>query len=354
MNIVMEVVGVVDMELLRKVVEAPGVSGYEFLGIRGVVEDILRETADEVKVDKLGNVIGHFKGSGPKVMFAAHMDKIGLMVNHIDEKGYLHVVPIGGVDPRNLVAQRIRFFTDKGERFGVVGHIPPHLQKPDDRKKAADWDTIVVDVGADSREDAEEIGFRVGTVGEYAPSFTRLTETRIATPYLDDRVCLYAMLEAARKLGEHEADIYVVGSVQEEVGLRGARVASYAINPDIGIAMDVTFAAQSGDKGKIVPKLGKGPVMDVGPNINPKLRAFADEVAKRRNITLQVEASPRPTGTDANIMQINREGVATAVLSIPIRYMHSQVELADTRDIDATIEMAKALMEELHNIDLIP
>ncbi len=342
-----------DVGLLKDIVEAPGVSGYEFMGIAGMVKDLLQEKADEVKVDKLGNVIGHFNGSGPRVMFAAHMDKIGLMVNHIDKKGYLHVVPVGGVDPRNLVAQRIRFFTDDGERYGVVGHIPPHLQKPEDRKKAADWDTIVVDVGADDKEGAEELGFKVGTVGEYAPSFVQLTEDRIATPYLDDRVCLYAMLEAVRGLEEHEADIYVVGSVQEEVGLRGARVASYAIDPDIGIAMDVTFASQTGDKKRIVPRLGKGPVMDVGPNINPQLRSFADEIARERGISLQVEASPRPTGTDANIMQISREGVATAVLSVPIRYMHSQVELADVRDIDSVINMTTALMEELHRINLM-
>ncbi|WP_297461630.1 lysyl aminopeptidase [Thermococcus sp.] len=344
----------VDVELLRKVVEAPGVSGYEFLGIRDVVKEELEKVADEVYIDKLGNVIAHRKGSGPKVMIAAHMDKIGVMVNHIDKEGYLHLVPIGGVDPRTLVAQRIRFFTEKGERFGVVGHIPPHLQKPEDRKKAADWDTIVVDVGVDSREEAEELGFRVGTVGEFAPAFTQLSENRIATPYLDDRVCLYAMIEAAKRIENHEADIYFVGSVQEEVGLRGARVASYAIDPEIGIAMDVTFAKQVGDKGKIVPKLGGGPVMDVGPNINPKLRAFADEVAKKYGIELQVEASPRPTGTDANIMQINREGVATAVLSIPIRYMHSQVETADLRDIEKTIEFAKHLLEELRPMDLTP
>ncbi|WP_457742129.1 lysyl aminopeptidase [Thermococcus sp.] len=344
----------VDIELLRKVVEAPGVSGYEFLGIRDVVIEEVKDYVDEVKVDKLGNVIAHKKGNGPKVMIAAHMDKIGVMVNHIDKDGYLHIVPIGGVDPRTLVAQRIRFFTDKGERFGVVGHIPPHLQKPEDRKKPADWDSIVVDVGAEGKEEAEEMGFRVGTVGEFAPAFTRLTENRIATPYLDDRVCLYAMIETVKALENHEADIYFVASVQEEVGLRGARVASYAIDPEIGIAMDVTFAKQVGDKGKIVPKLGGGPVMDVGPNINPKLRAFADEVAKKYGIELQVEASPRPTGTDANIMQINREGVATAVLSIPIRYMHSQVETVDLRDIDKTIEFAKHLLEELKPMDLTP
>lgn len=344
----------VDVELLRKVVEAPGVSGYEFLGIRDVVIEALKDYVDEIKVDKLGNVIAHRKGKGPRVMIAAHMDKIGLMVNHIDNDGYLHIVPIGGVDPRTLVAQRIRFFTEKGERFGVVGHIPPHLQKPEDRKKAADWDTVVVDVGADSREEAEEMGFRVGTIGEYAPAFVQLNENRIATPYLDDRVCLYTMIEAAKTVENHEADIYFVASVQEEVGLRGARVASYAIDPEIGIAMDVTFAKQVGDKGKIVPKLGGGPVMDVGPNINPKLRAFADEVAKKYGIPLQVEASPRPTGTDANIMQINREGVATAVLSVPIRYMHSQVETADLRDIDMTIKLARHLLEELKEMDLTP
>ena len=345
----------VDMELLRKVVEAPGVSGYEFLGIRDVVKEELEKVVDEVYVDRLGNVIAHKKGSGPKIMIAAHMDKIGVMVNHIDKEGYLHLVPIGGVDPRTLVAQKIRFFTEKGERFGVVGHIPPHLQKPEDRSKAANWDTIVVDVGADSREEAEELGFRVGTVGEYAPAFVQLNENRIATPYLDDRVCLYAMIEAAKRLENQEADIYFVGSAQEEVGLRGAHVASYAINPEIGIAMDVTFAKQVGDKGKIVPRLGGGPVMDaVGPNINPKVRAFADEVAKKYGIELQVEASPRPTGTDANIIQMAREGVATAVLSIPIRYMHSQVETADLRDIDKTIEFAKHFLEELGPMNLTP
>ncbi|ASJ10916.1 peptidase M42 [Thermococcus sp. P6] len=344
----------VDMELLRRIIEAPGVSGYEFLGVRDVVIEALRDYVDEIKVDKLGNVIAHKKGDGPRVMFAAHMDKIGLMVNYIDENGYLHIVPIGGVDPRTLVAQRVRFFTEKGERFGVVGHIPPHIQRPEDRKKAADWDTVVVDVGADGREEAEEMGFRVGTVGEFAPAFVRLNENRIATPYLDDRVCLYTMIEAARSVEEHEADLYLVASVQEEVGLRGARVASYAIDPEIGIAMDVTFAKQVGDKDRIVPKLGGGPVMDVGPNINPKLRAFAGEIARKYGIPLQVEASPRPTGTDANIMQINREGVATAVLSVPIRYMHSQVETADIRDIDMTIKLARGLMEELREMDLTP
>ncbi|ACJ15854.1 deblocking aminopeptidase [Thermococcus onnurineus NA1] len=344
----------VNIELLKKVVEAPGVSGYEFLGIRDVVIEALKDYVDEIYVDKLGNVIAHKKGNGPKIMIAAHMDKIGIMVNHIDKEGYLHVVPVGGVDPRTLVAQRIRFFTEKGERFGVVGHIPPHLQKPEDRKKAANWDTIVVDVGADSKEEAEEMGFKVGTIGEFAPAFTQLNENRVATPYLDDRVCLYAMIETARAIENHEADIYFVASVQEEVGLRGARVASYAIDPEIGIAMDVTFAKQVGDKGRIVPKLGGGPVMDVGPNINPKIRTFADEIAKKYEIPLQVEASPRPTGTDANIMQINREGVATAVLSIPIRYMHSQVETADLRDIDLTVKLAKYMLEELRPMDLTP
>lgn len=344
----------VDIELLKKIVEAPGVSGYEFMGIRDAVIEALEGYVDEIKVDKLGNVIARKKGEGPRVMVAAHMDKIGVMVNHIDKNGYLYIVPVGGVDPRTLVAQRIRFFTEKGERFGVVGHIPPHLQKPEDRKKAANWDTLVVDIGADSREEAEELGFQVGTVGEFAPAFVRLTENRIATPYLDDRVCLYTLIEAAKAVEGHTADLYFVGSVQEEVGLRGARVASYAIDAEIGIAMDVTFAKQTGDKGKIVPELGKGPVMDVGPNINPKLRAFADEVAKKYDIPLQVEASPRPTGTDANIMQINREGMATAVLSVPIRYMHSQVELADLRDIDATVKLAKHLLEELKPMDLIP
>jgi len=344
----------VDFELLRKIVEAPGISGYEFLGIRDVVVEALREHVDELKIDRMGNVIAHKKGNGPKIMVAAHMDKIGLMVNYIDKDGYLHVVPVGGVDPRTLVAQRVRIVTENGERYGVVGHIPPHLTKPEERRKAADWDTIVVDVGADSKEEAEKMGIKVGTVMEFAPAFTKLTENRFASPYLDDRMCLYAMIEVAKAIENHEADIYFVASVQEEVGLRGARVASYAIDPEIGIAMDVTFAKQPGDKGKIVVELGKGPVMDVGPNINPKVRAFAEEVAKKHGIPLQVEPSPRPTGTDANIMQINREGVATAVLSIPIKYMHSQVELADARDVDNTIKLAKHFLEELRPMDLIP
>jgi len=344
----------VDWELMQRVIEAPGVSGYEFMGIRDVVIEALTEYVDEINVDKLGNVIARKKGDGPKIMIAAHMDKIGLMVNHIDEKGYLHVARVGGVDPRTLVAQRVRIFGEKGEVYGVVGHIPPHLTKPEERTKAADWDTIVIDVGADSKEEVEKMGVKIGTIMEFAPAFTRLNKNRFTTPYLDDRTCLYAMIEVARVLEEHQADIYFVASVQEEVGLRGARVASYAIDPEIGIAMDVTFAKQPGDKGKIVPELGKGPVMDVGPNINPKVRAFAEKVAKKHEIPLQIEPSPRPTGTDANIMQINREGVATAVLSIPIKYMHSQVELTDARDVDNTIKLAKHFLEELKPMDLVP
>lgn len=344
----------IDWELMQRIIEAPGVSGHEFMGIRDVVIEALEKYVDEIRIDRLGNVIAHRKGRAPKIMIAAHMDKIGLMVNHIDKDGYLHVVPIGGVDPRTLVAQRVRIFTENGELYGVVGHVPPHITKPEDRKKAADWDRIIIDVGASNKEEVERMGIKIGTVMEFAPAFTRLGEDRFSTPYLDDRICLYAMVETARALENHEADIYFVASVQEEVGLRGARVASYSIDPEIGVAMDVTFAKQPGDKGKIVVELGKGPVMDVGPNINPKVRAFAEEVAKKYEIPLQVEPSPRPTGTDANIMQISREGVATAVLSIPIRYMHSQVEIADAKDVDNTIKLAKRLLEELKPMDLIP
>ncbi len=190
---------------------------------------------DEIKVDKLGNVIAHKKGgNGPKVMLAAHMDQIGLMVNHIEKNGFLRVVPVGGVDPRTLIAQRFKVWIDKGKFiYGVGGSVPPHIQKPEDRNKAPTWDQVFIDIGAESKEEAEEMGVRVGTIITWDGRLERLGKHRLVSIAFDDRIAVYTLVKAAQELGETDADIYFVATVQEEVGLRGgARVSAFGINPD--------------------------------------------------------------------------------------------------------------------------
>ncbi|RLF80133.1 M42 family peptidase, partial [Thermococci archaeon] len=172
----------VDYELLKKIVEAPGVTGYEFMGVRDVVIEAFKPYVDEIKVDKLGNVIAHKKGDGPKVMLAGHMDQIGLMVTHIEKNGFLRVAPIGGIDPRTLIAQRFKVWIDKDKFvYGVGGSVPPHIQKPEDRKKAPDWDQIFIDIGAESKEEAEEIGVKIGTIITWDGRLERLGKHRFVS-----------------------------------------------------------------------------------------------------------------------------------------------------------------------------
>ncbi|NPA47442.1 MAG: M42 family metallopeptidase [Thermococci archaeon] len=346
----------VEYELLKKIVEAPGVSGYEFLGVRDVVVEAFKPYVDEVTVDVLGNVIAHKKGSGPKVMLAAHMDQIGLMVNNIDKKGFLHVVPVGGVDPRTLIAQRFKVWIGPNEFiYGVGGSVPPHIQKPEDRKKAPTWEQIFIDIGAESEEEARDMGVKEGTVITWDGRLERLGKHRLLSIAHDDRIAVYTLVKAAQKINT-DADVYFVATVQEEVGRRGATTSAFKINPDYGFALDVTIAADvpGTPEHKQISQLGKGiaiKIMDRSVICHPTIVRWMEEVAKKHGIPYQWDILTGG-GTDAGSIHLTHEGVPTGGISIPSRYIHSNTEVVDERDVDAGVELTAKVLEEIGDLRL--
>lgn len=347
----------VDYGLLKKIVEAPGVSGYEFLGVRDIVIEAFKDYADEIRVDKLGNVIAHKKGDGPKVMLAAHMDQIGLMVTTIEKNGFLRVAPIGGIDPRTLTAQRFRVWVGEDKFiYGVGGSVPPHIQKPEERKKAPDWDQIFIDIGAESKEEAEEMGVKIGTIITWDGRLERLGRHRLVSIAFDDRIAVYTLVETARKLQETGADIYFVATVQEEVGLRGARTSAFGIEPDYGFAIDVTIAADvpGTPEHKQVTQLGKGTaikIMDRSVICHPTIVKWMEELAKKYNIPYQWDIL-LGGGTDAGMIHLNKEGVPTGAVSVPARYIHSNTEVVDERDVDAGVDLMVKILEHINELKI--
>ncbi len=331
---------------LKEVVSAFGVPGFED-EIRALVKREMQKHADDVIVDALGNVIAVKRGGTRKVMLAAHLDQIGFMVKSITNDGYLVIAPIGGVHTSVLRSSVVRILTVHGFVYGVIGEKPPHLGK---EQKKFEFKDLRVDIGASSREEAEKL-VSVGDVGSFEPRYLELNE-RVVANSLDDRVGVYILLKLLEEL-HSDATVYFVATVQEEVGLKGARTSSFGIAPDIGIAVDVTHATMPHvDKDEVPIELGKGPVVGVGSVSNPKLYRHIISVAKHENIPYQIEANPAYSGTDADIIQLARDGVATGVVSIPERYMHSGVEMIDARDVDNTIALLRAVLEDIDELDL--
>ncbi len=331
---------------LKDIVNAFGVAGFED-EIRAIVRDEMEKHADEVLVDRLGNVIGVKKGGKRKVMIAAHMDQIGFMVKGITDEGYLLISPIGGVHTNVLRSSVVRIKTENGFIYGVIGEKPPHLGK---EKKNVEFKDLRVDIGVDSKEEAEK-HVSIGDVGSFEPRYMEM-EKRIVANSLDDRVGVYTILKLMEEI-DSDSTIYFVATVQEEVGLKGARTSSYGIYPDVGIAVDVTHATMPHVSKEDVPiELGKGPVIGVGSVSNPKLYRHFLKVAKDKDIPYQIEANPSYSGTDADIIQLARDGIATGVISIPERYMHSGVEMIDKKDLENTISLLKHAFEKIGEVNL--
>jgi endoglucanase len=344
------------MELLKKLAETPGVPGHED-AIRALTKSELGKVCDSVKTDALGNVIG-FRGAkapkgrratGRKVMVVAHMDEIGFIVSHVEEKsGFLRIHPIGGFDPKTLIAQRVMVH-GKRKLCGVIGSKPIHIMTPEDRKKLPELEELHVDLGLPAKTVAANVA--IGDMVTLEQSFLDLGEC-VTVKALDDRVGVYVMLEALRKLRRHQVDIYAVGSVQEEVGLRGATASAFGVAPDIVIALDVTIACDvpgvSDDKK--ISRLGEGvaiKIMDSSFIASPKLVKKFQEIARRRRIKHQMEILPRG-GTDAGGVQRAGGAVAAMTLSIPTRYVHSVVEMAHKKDIQAAISLLTCFLEVAH------
>ena len=321
------------MHTLAELTSAYGPSGME-KGVAGVIEKIAASYCDEVSYDTMGNLICRRKGNGPRVMFAAHMDSIGLVATHIDEKGFVHVGAIGGVSPLKVLHTPVRF------QNGAHGLIGADEGAELAKLKMSD---LFIDVGAASREEAE----RLVRVGDTAVYDTRLAEAggRAISPYMDDRVSCLVLLMAMEKISQTDNDLYFVFTTQEEVGLRGAKTSAWSVDPDYAIAVDVTPADdQPGSKHLVSSVLGGGAavkVMDSSVICHPQMVEKLMALAAEHGIKAQRDVI-RAGGTDAGAIHLTRSGVYTGGISVPCRYIHSPLEMVDKGDVKACAELVAA------------
>jgi len=347
--------------LLKKLSEAVGVSGFED-EIRNVIYSEIRDYVDEVKVDSLGNLIGIRRGKGEgKVMIAAHMDEIGLMITHIEKNGFLRFTGVGGWSDRILPGQRVVILTSKGRVRGVIGSKPPHLLTPEEAKQVIEAKKLFIDVGVSSREEVESLGIKVGSIAVMDRDMVRLGGSDVVSgKAFDDRVGVAVMIHALKLLEKEDVkvDVYAVATIQEEVGLKGAMVSAYSINPDVGLAVDVTTANDVPEvpEKDAVTMLGKGPaikVMDGGRGglfiSHPKVREFLIKVAEEGKIPYQLEVLIGGT-TDATAIMLRRNGIPSCTISIPTRYIHSPTETLNIKD---AIYAAKLLASSIKRMDKV-
>jgi endoglucanase len=325
-------------EFLKRLTETVSPSGFEEEAV-GVWKERTKNFADEVRVDVHGNGIAVLnKGRKPKVMLAGHIDEVGYMVTYIDKEGYIYFSTIGGIDPHLVPGRRIWIKTKKGKVLGVIGKKPVHLLEGEEKKKVVKIEELWIDIGRkDEKETRERVS--IGDPAVPAVGFETLNKEKVVGRGFDDKIGAFVVSETLRLLSKSKpkASVYGVATVQEEIGLRGARTSAYGISPDIGIAIDVTFATDCPgiDKKKIGDiKIGEGPVIARGPNINPKIFDLLVKTARKQKIPYQIQGVSKATGTDANVIQLTRAGVATGLVSIPNRYMHTPVELVSLKDLE--------------------
>lgn len=328
---------------LEELLNAPSPSGFEQPASK-VFRARVDGHADKVIRDVHGNTLAILNPDAPfKFMLAGHIDEIGLMITHIDNNGFLSIAQIGGMDVSLLVGQRVRILAAKGEVLGVVGRKAIHMMTPAERGKGLTNEDIWIDIGAANKKAAERV-VAVGDPMVIDIGYQKLRGDLVVARGCDDRVGAFVVAEVIRALSKKKLNVCVAGvaTVQEEVGLRGATTSAYQVNPDAGIAIDVGFATDhpkmdAKKTGEV--KLGKGPNLHRGANINPILERQLAKTAKALKIPLQITAAPRSTGTDANAMQLSRGGAATALVSIPNRYMHTPVEVVSLKDLDNAVKL---------------
>lgn len=338
---------------LEALMAAPSPSGFEQPAQR-VVRERVAAWADEVRTDVHGNVIAvKNPGGSPRVMLAGHCDQIGFMVQHITDEGYLKFAVIGGVDGPVLAGAQVVVHSAPSPVPGVIGRKPIHLMKPEERDKAkCEITEMFIDIGAKDKKQAQKMA-QVGDAVTFALGMSDLGNDRVAGAGFDDKVGAFVVMEVLRLLKRRDIPcaLHCVSTVQEELGLRGAATSAFGIDPQVGIAVDVTHASDypgvdSAVCGDI--KLGAGPTVARGPNINPVVGDLLLRTARERKLPHQVEPCPRGTGTDANAIQITRAGVAAGLVSIPSRYMHTPVEVVSLGDLE---NAAKLLAQTVAQID---
>ncbi|TYB87204.1 MAG: M42 family metallopeptidase [Kosmotoga sp.] len=322
-------------DLLMRLSNVFGPVGYEEEAI-DVISENINAFADEIYVDNIGNLIAHKKGAGKKLAFFTHMDEIALVISAVDEKGYARFDTLGGIDPKMLIAQRVKIKSLDGEtRTGIIGMLAPHLQNKETRKEVPHYDDLFIDISMNP--DYEKVN--AGDLAVIDITSSQLNG-KVIGKALDDRACCAISILLAKQFDKYVSvpDIYFIFTTREEVGGLGAKVASQTIQPDLAVVMDVT--QDSNDSGI---SMGKGPVLGVGgPIVHKKYYKELERVAKKMKVQIQYEYTPGRSGTDADSVQIAGKGVPTLILSIPQKHMHSPVEVIEPKDIEEAIRLLEA------------
>jgi endoglucanase len=329
-------------ELFQRLSNAHGVSGSEG-SIRKIMEEELNPYVDSIITDKMGNLIATKKGTGPTIMLAAHMDEIGLMIKNIDDNGFLQFVKIGGWFDPTLHSQRVIVHTKNRLLTGVIGAKPPHFMEDEERKAPIKADAMFIDIGAKDKEDAEKLGVEVGSTVTLDRQFAELANGKVTGKAFDNRVGVAMLIDVMKQLSEMnvKATVCAVGTVQEEVGLKGARTSAFRLNPDVALAIDTTIPGDHpGIEAKdSVLEIGKGPVITIvdgggrGLMVAPSVINWLKTTAIHHNIPYQVDVSDGGT-TDATSIHLTHDGIPTGVIGISTRYIHSPVEVLDLKDLE--------------------
>ncbi len=340
-------------QLLEKLSNASGVSGFED-EVRNLMLEELKGHVDDLDVDNMGNLIATKNGKpdGKKVMLAAHMDEIGLMVRYIDKEGFIKFSKLGGINDQMLLNQEVYIHSNGEQILGVVGSKPPHRMKAAEKKKPVQYENMFIDIGASDKEDAEEM-VNVGDPITIKQKFAELKNDLVMGNAMDNRVGCAIMVEVMKR-ARSDATIYGVGTVQEEVGLKGARTAAYRINPDMALALDVTISGDHpGMKEEDAPaKAGKGPCIILtdasgrGIITHPQVKELLIQVAEEEEIPYQLEVSEGGT-TDATAIHLTREGIPTGVISPPSRYIHTPVSVVNIQDVENAVKLILAVLNRL-------
>lgn len=346
------------IDFLKRLLSAPGPSSAEVRPAR-VWREEAAAFADEIHTDVKGNSFAVLNGGAPRVLLAGHIDEIGLIVSYINDEGFLYFAGVGGWDAQVLVGQRIRLIGSEGDVIGVIGKKAIHLMKPEEREKASKIEDLWIDIGVKNREEALK-HVRVGTVGVIDAPVYEFPNGRVVSRSIDNRIGAYTVLEALRLLAQDRpaATVAAVATTQEEVGLYGAYTSSFSFDPQVAIAVDVTHATDYPDSDKKrngEAALGGGPSLARGSVNSPVVFDTLTEIAAREGIPYTVKVTPLWSGTDADAIHIVRGGIATAVISIPNRYMHSPNEMIDMADVENAARLIAAFVRSLTaDTDFVP
>ncbi len=335
-------------DMLKKLVESDSISGYEE-NIRELMKKELGKYVDEIKVDKVGNVIAK-KGKGsPAVMFSAHMDEIGLIVKYIDKEGFIFFDKIGGWDERILPTRKIVIHGSKGPVIGVIGSKPPHIQEKEEMKKVVKLKDMFIDIGASSEGDVKKAGISIGDFITNEGSAAKLLGTKVTGRGFDNRIGCLVLIETAKRLKSFKGTMYFVGTVKEEIGLIGVRGSAFSVNPDVLLALDTGIAGDVPGLGKSdVPiKLSEGPALDIKDAVNvihPKVKKWVKDTAAKSRIKIQFDVMSGGA-TDGSIGATIREGIPSGALTVPVRYIHTPVEVADMKIVESCVSLCVKLGE---------